>query len=198
MHLLCVWCMFVRSLFSLSLLIITGLRARISLSAGQPCHISSKQAPSLQKALDNSPQPWPLKQKAVLLSFFQFLFRLAPRMSPLSNFSLSFFLSFLFFSSAVVLSSFALFPPLFVRHSEGVFCTALAVKVSVMGKRGDPDKNNRYVVFSYSLFKARTQSCSVLIAVNNSVSNKPAVTTPTDTTLAGHQSVTPASEFLCW
>lgn len=41
--------------FSLSLLIITGLRARISLSAGQPCHISSKQAPSLQKALDNSP-----------------------------------------------------------------------------------------------------------------------------------------------
>ena len=45
----------VLSLFSLSLLIITGLRARISLSAGQPCHISSKQAPSLQKALDNSP-----------------------------------------------------------------------------------------------------------------------------------------------
>lgn len=42
-----------------------------------------------------------------------------------------------------------------------------------MGRRGAPDKKNLYVVFSYSFFKAGAQSRCVLIAVNNSVSNKP-------------------------
>lgn len=89
----------VLSLFSLSLLIITGLRACISLSAGQPCHISSKQGSSLQKALDNSPKPWPLKQKPVLHPFtFSFVF-------------LSLFLSFLFFLLSLLLPPILKPPP---------------------------------------------------------------------------------------
>lgn len=134
----------VLSPFSLSLLIITGLRARISLSAGQPCHISSKQAPSLQKAFDNSPKPWPLKQKPVLHSSFHFPFCLAfTRFIFISLFSL--YLFPLFSSSGSLPLLF--FPPLFVLPVESVFSIGLAVKVSVVGRKGAPDKENLYVVF---------------------------------------------------
>lgn len=67
-----------------------------------------------------------------------------------------------------------------------------------MGRRGAPDKKNLYVVFSYSFFKAEAQSGCVLIAVNNSVSNKPTAPAPTSATCAGHHLVTPLSDFLCW
>lgn len=161
------------SLFSLSLLIITGLRARISLSAGQPCHISSKQAPSPQKALDNSPQPWPLKQKPVLHSSIHFL----------SFFS---FFAYCFFSPSfrfpLFSSSTSLLPLLCAN-----LCLSCLLKVfsplpkllrSVwLGGGGAPDKKNLYVVFSYFFFKAGAQSRCVLMAVNNSVSGKPPLQT---------------------
>lgn len=165
----------VLSLFSLSLLIITGLRARISLSAGQPCHISSKQAPSPQKALDNSPQPWPLKQKPVLHSSIHIL----------SFFS---FFAYCFFSPPsfrlpLFSSTTSLLPLLWAN-----LCLSCLLKVfsplpkllrSVWWEGGGaPAKKNLYVVFSYFFFKAGAQSCCVLMAVNNSVSGKPPLQTP--------------------
>lgn len=66
-----------------------------------------------------------------------------------------------------------------------------------MGRRGAPDKKNLYVVFCYSFFKAGAQSGCVLIAVNNSVSNKPTTAPAASTTRVGHQLVTPVSDSLC-
>lgn len=134
----------VLSLFSLSLLIITGLRARISLSAGQPCHISSKQAPSFRKRSTTLPSPGhssrnlscTLPFASPALSFLLLISRLV--------------LSFSLFPS--VLPSVALFSPLFVLPVESVFSITLSVKVSVMGRSGAPDKKNLYVVFSRFFF----------------------------------------------